>query len=159
MTHTLTKVVKGGSLLKKAGRSTAASNDNVCAELTVPSDGTYLISFHVIFKPTNIYYGVKTYFNTWYYTPDSVNLELHTGLYHYIKSTSSESIIPGTNVSTDGAHYNRNNQHHILRQSLYVLEQGDTLKIKSLCDDFTDDQSYLYYVAREAQISILKLTN
>ena len=145
--------------MRKAGRSTAVSNENVCVELTVPSGGTYLISYHVIIQPTNIYYGVKTYFNTWYYTPDSVNLELHSALYHDIVSTSSESIIPGTNVSTDGGHYNRNNQHHIFRQALYVLGKGDKLKIKSLRNDFTDNQSYLYYNAKEAQISILKLTN
>ena len=159
VTHTLTKSVHTGSRMRKAGRSTAASNQNVCVELTVPSDGSYLITYHVIFQPTNIYYNTKTFFNTWYFTNDSVNLELHTALYHDIKTTSSESVISGTNVSTDGGHYNRNNPHHIFRQAVYVLGKDDKLNIKSLCNDFTDDQSYLYYNAREAQISILKLSN
>ena len=159
VTHTVTKNIHTGSQTRKAGKSTAVDNTNKCAELTVPSDGYYLITYHVIIQPTDIYYDSATVKDSWYYTKDSVNLELHTALYHHIKATSSTSIIPGTSVSTDGGHYNKNNSHHILRQEGYVLAQGDTLKIESLCDDFNDNFSYLYYNAREAQISILKLTN
>ena len=94
---------------------------------------------------------------SWYYTPDAVNLDLHTALYHDIKY-SNTSVIAGTNVITDGGHYNENVWHHIFRQKIASLGKGDKLKILSYCNDFGDNYSYLYYKAREAQISIMRMS-
>ena len=125
-----------------------------CAEILVPQDGvTYIISI----EPTDIYYNSQTVKKSWYYTPDGVNLDLHTALYHHAKATSHTSKMSGTDVTTDGDHYNKNVWHHIFRQTVASLEKGDRLKIESYCDDFGDDYSYLYYKAREAQIIIVRL--
>ena len=135
ISHTLTKTVHEGSQTRKAGTNTAADNTNKCAKLTVPANGTYLISYHVIIQPTDIYYNQRTVKNSWYYTPDAVNLDLHTALYRHIQY-SNTTIISGTSVTTDGGHYNKNNSHHIFRQAVDTLTKGDTLKILSYCNDF-----------------------
>ena len=157
ITHTVTTKVHDGAQTRKAGTNTAADNTNKCAELTVPESGTYLITYMVSIEPTDIYYNQRTVKKSWYYTPDAVNLDLHTALYHHIQY-SNTSVIPGTSVTTDGGHYNQNVWHHIFRQTLYTLGKGDTLKIESLCNDFGDNYSYLYYKAREAQISIVRMS-
>ena len=65
------------------------------------------------------------------------------------------AVVSGKEFVTDGDTYARSFLHHIFHEDVMSLTKGETLEIKSLCDGFGDDCSYLYFKAYNAQVSLL----
>ena len=56
---------------------------------------------------------------------------------------------------TDGDIYAHSFLHHIIFEQVMDLTSGDVLSLKSWCDGFGDNYSFLYFHAIDVQISLL----
>lgn len=67
----------------------------------------------------------------------------------------ANSKVSGTEVVTDADIYAKSFLHHIFFEDVMTLTLGETLELKSYCDGFGDDYSFLFFNAFDAQISLL----
>ena len=149
-TLTLTKGIQKGKKLRKAGDIGSHGKDNILVSVIVPKIGKFLVSFRVINQPNGMMVSQRNY-SSWY---DIENVPAGN---HKVKTTlrKESSIVSGTEFVTDGDTYAKSLPHNILYEDVNSLTKGETLELKSICDEFGDNYSLLYINAFEAQISLL----
>ena len=89
-------------------------------------------------------------YSTWYNTENvpAGNHKLKTSL---LKESSKVS---GTEFVTDGDTIVKSLPHSIFYEDVMSLTKEETLELKSICDEFGDNYSLLYFNAFDAQISL-----